>query len=514
MYPGTYAAKTPDKAAVIMAGSGRTVTYRELDDNSAQLAQALHDLGLRPGDTVAMLSDNAPECFEIYWAALRSGLYLTAINRHLTAEESAYIVNDSDARVLIAAASLGEQALQVRAQSTGIEQAYTFGGSLDGFSSYDDLLASAGDRRLSEQPRGQDMLYSSGTTGRPKGVKPPLPTIPVDQPGDPLTGLVGQVFGINDADVYLSPAPIYHAAPLRWCGAVHSYGGTVVMMEKFGAQEALEAIQQHGVTVVQMVPTMFVRMLQLGDERLSYDVSSLRLVVHAAAPCPPEVKEAMIEWVGPKLVEYYGSTEGNGLAFISSQDWARKRGSVGRSALGPAHICDDDGVELPTGEIGTVYFERDVRPFEYHKDPEKTKAAEHPQHSNWTAVGDVGYLDDEGFLFLTDRKAFTIISGGVNIYPQEVEDILTLHPKVHDVAIIGIPNPDFGQEVKAVVQLKDGVEATPETAQELIDYTLERVAKFKAPRSVDFIDELPRTPTGKLVKRKLVDSYTQAGATS
>jgi len=514
MYPGTHAQTTPDKPAVIIAGSGRTLTYRELDESSARLAKALHDLGLRRGDVVAMLSDNAPECFEIYWAALRSGLYLTAVNRHLSADEAAYIVNDSDARVLIASAALGDLAEKVRSASPLLEGAYVFGGMLPGFASYGELLASVGSERLGEQPRGGDMLYSSGTTGRPKGVKPPLLEISVDQPVDPLTGLVGAAFGVNDSDVYLSPAPIYHAAPLRWCGAVHAFGGTVVMMEKFDATLALEAIEHYGVTIAQMVPTMFVRMLQLGDAKDAYDVSSLRLLIHAAAPCPTEVKQAMIDWVGPKLVEYYGSTEGNGLAMITSQEWLTKPGSVGRSMLGPVHICDDEGAELPPGEIGTVYFERDVRPFAYHNDPEKTRAAEHPEHASWTAVGDVGYVDEDGFLFLTDRKSFMIISGGVNIYPQEVEDVLTLHPRVLDVAVIGIPNPEMGEEVKAVVQLKPGQVGTPEIADELIAYVRERVAHYKAPRSVDFVDDLPRTPTGKLVKRKLVDSYTKTGASS
>ncbi len=509
MYPGTHAQTTPDKPAVVMAGSGRALTYGELDENSARLAKTLHDLGLRKGDVIAMLSDNAVECFEIYWAALRSGLYLTAVNRHLTADEAAYIVNDSESRVLFSSAALGDLAEEVRAASSVVEHAFAFGGGLAGHTSYAELLESAGSERLAEQPRGGDMLYSSGTTGRPKGVKPPLPSIDVDQPGDPLTGLVGAAFGVNDKDVYLSPAPIYHAAPLRWCGAVHAFGGTVVMMEKFDPIAGLEAIQKYGVTVAQMVPTMFVRMLQLGEAKDAYDVSSLRLLVHAAAPCSAEVKQAMIDWVGPRLVEYYGSTEGNGLTMISSQDWLTKRGSVGRSMLGPVHICDDDGVELPPGEIGTVYFERETRPFEYHKDPEKTRQAEHPDHANWTAVGDVGYVDEDGFLYLTDRKSFMIISGGVNIYPQEVEDLLTLHPRVLDVAVIGVPHPVMGQEVKAIVQLKPGETGSPEVAQELIDHVRARVASYKAPRSVDFVDDLPRTPTGKLVKRKLVEGYTE-----
>ncbi|MUL64495.1 acyl-CoA synthetase [Mycobacterium sp. CBMA 234] len=508
MFPGTHALATPDKPAVIMAGSGRQLTYRELDDSSRQLAVALADLGLVKGDVIAMLSDNAAECFTIYWAALRSGLYLTAVNFHLTADEVAYIVNDCDAKVLIAAGGLGELAEQVRAFVPGVEHAYSFGGALNGFDSYAELLASAGDRTLDDQPRGSDMLYSSGTTGRPKGIKPPLLPIQVHEPGDPITGLLGSAFGITADDVYLSPAPIYHAAPLRWCGAVQAHGGTVVVLERFKAETTLAAIQQYGATAVQVVPTMFVRMLQLSEEgRASYDVSSLRLAIHAAAPCPPDVKQAMIDWWGPILVEYYSSTEACGFTVISSPEWLDKRGSVGRSMLGPVHICDEGGAELPTGETGLVYFERDVRPFEYHNDPAKTKEAEHPGHCNWTTVGDIGYVDPDGYLFLTDRKSFMIISGGVNIYPQEVEDALTLHPAVFDVAVIGIPDPAMGQQVKAVVQLRDGVEPSAELAEQLIAHARTKVAAFKAPKTVDFVDSLPRTPTGKLVKRTLVERY-------
>ncbi|TSE01133.1 acyl-CoA synthetase [Skermania sp. ID1734] len=506
MYPGTYAQTTPDNPAVIMAGSLRQLTYRELDDSSRRLAVALHDLGLRKGDVVAMLSDNAVECFTIYWAALRSGLYLTAINFHLTAGEAAYIVDDCDAKVLIASGSLDGLAEQVRALSPGVAHAYSFDGELTGFDSYDELLASAGDRELTEQPRGSDMLYSSGTTGRPKGVKAPLLPIAVDQPGDTLTALAGQAFGFNADDVYLSPAPIYHAAPLRWSGVVHAYGGTVVVMERFRAEDALAAIGQYGVTVTQMVPTMFVRMLQLDEQtRSGYDVSSLRLAIHAAAPCPQDVKQAMIDWWGPILVEYYSCTESNGLTLISSPEWQTKRGSVGRSMLGPVHVCDDDGAEVPAGEIGVVYFEREARPFEYHKDPDKTKDAEHPDHPNWTTVGDIGYVDADGYLYLTDRKSFTIISGGVNIYPQEVENALTMHPAVFDVAVIGVPDPALGQQVKAVVQLRDGIEPSDQLAQQLIAHAKTTVAAFKSPKSVDFVTNLPRTETGKMVKRRLLE---------
>lgn len=512
MFPGTHAATNPEKPALIMTGSGRVVTYGQLEERSARLARALHDLGLRTGDVFAMVSDNAAEALELYWAALRSGLYVTAVNHNLAADEAAYIVNDCDARVVIASAGVRPLAEAIIAETPGVDHRFVFGGDAEGHASYEELLAGAGEP-LATMPRGSDMLYSSGTTGRPKGVKPPLLPIQVNEPGDPLTGLAGVAFGLNPDDVYLSPAPIYHAAPLRWCGIVHAYGGTVVMMEKFNPTEALRAISEHGVTVLQMVPTMFVRLLQLPEEvRAAADTSSVRLAVHAAAPCPPEVKQAMIDWWGPILLEYYGSTEGNGMALISSPEWVAKPGSVGKSVLGPVHICDEVGVELPSGEVGTVYFERETVPFSYHKDPEKTAAAQHPEHPTWTAVGDLGYVDEDGYLFLTDRKAFMIISGGVNIYPQEVENVLTLHPAIYDVGVIGVPDVEFGEQVKAVVQLQEGYAPSDELAAELIDYVRERLAHYKAPRSVDFAESLPRTPTGKLVKGELKKKYVQVAA--
>ncbi|WP_183093161.1 acyl-CoA synthetase [Nocardioides stalactiti] len=506
MYPGVHAAQTPDKPAVVMAGSGRVLTYGQLDDNSAALASALHGLGLRKGDVVALLADNAAECFEVYWACMRSGLYITPVNRNLTADEVAYIVNDSEAKVLVVSAALRELAEKVRPE-VEVAGAYSFGGEVAGYDSYEDLLAGAGPR-LSDQPRGSDMMYSSGTTGRPKGVRQAMIPIQVDQPGDPITGLLGGVFKCGPDDVYLQPAPVYHAAPLKWSGSIQALGGTVVMMEKYDAEQALALIAEHKVTVAQFVPTMFVRMLQLPEEvRAKYDVSSLRLAVHAAAPCPPEVKQAMIDWWGPVVFEYYGSTEQNGITFISSPEWLQKRGSVGKAMIGVARICDDEGNELPAGEVGTVYFERDARPFEYHNDPDKTREATHPVHETWTAVGDLGYLDEDGYLFLTDRKAFTIISGGVNIYPAEVESVLTLHPRIFDVAVIGVPDAVMGQAVKAVVQLKDPADASAELEQEIIDYARERIAHFKAPRTVSFVDHIPRLPTGKLVKREIEQMF-------
>ena len=499
MYPGTWAARTPDKPALVMAGSGRTLTYAELDERSLRLAHVLRDAGLVVGDVVALLSDNRPEAYEVYWAALRSGLYVTAVNHHLSAEEVSYIVRDCGAKALVVSPAKSDLAADL---DVDVDLLLTFE------ESYDAALAGASSEPLPEQPHGDDLLYSSGTTGRPKGIKPPLPQIAVDEPGYVYPTVFGGLYGFDEETVYLSPAPVYHAAPLRFGGVIHALGGTLVMMERFDAEGALAAIERHRVTHTQMVPTMFVRLLKLPDDvRASYDVSSLRTVVHAAAPCPVEVKRAMIDWFGPIIHEYYASTESNGATFIDSETWLRKPGSVGTALMGVIRICDDAGAELGPGEVGTVFFEREERTFSYHNDPERTRATQHPVHESWTTVGDLGYVDEDGYLFLTDRAAFMIISGGVNIYPQEVEDLFSLHPAVSDIAVIGVPDDEMGERVVAFVEPAPGVVAHDALAAELTAYAREHIAHFKVPKEFHFRDDLPRTPTGKMVKGRLREEY-------
>jgi long-chain acyl-CoA synthetase len=510
MYPGTYAAQVPDKIAAVMAGTGESISYGELERRSAQLARVLHQAGLRRGDVVALLTENSLRALEVYWAALRSGLYITAVNYRLKADEVGYIVNDSGAAALVISAAQAATATAIHELgSPAVKLRLAFGGAVPGYDGYEETIAAAPDAPPKDQPRGATMLYSSGTTGRPKGVRPPLPEAQVDGPAESLVELARLAFGFDENAIYLSPGPIYHAAPLRFCGAVQALGGTVVMMPRFDAEQALRAIQDHRVTHAQFVPTMFVRMLKLPREvRDRYDITSLRVAIHAAAPCPVEVKQQMIGWWGPVLVEYYAGTEGNGMTAIDSGTWLTRPGTVGRPILGTVRICADDGTELPAGQTGGVYFEQDDIPFTYHNDPAKTRAAQHPDHPTWTTLGDIGYVDQDGFLFLTDRKAFTIISGGVNIYPQETENVLALHPAVHDVAVIGVPDPEMGEAVAAFVQAAAGVVPGPELEQEIIAFVKSKIAGFKAPRTVHFVDDLPRSEAGKLVKSELKAKYS------
>ena len=504
MHPGVHASATPDKAATIMAGSGEVVTYGQLEARSNQLAHLLRSLGLRLGDGIVVCMENNARYHEVCWAAQRSGLYYTAASSRLTPGELAYVVSDCGAKVLVLSADLGHLAAALADGAPGLVARYVVGGAADGYESLDAAVAGRPTTPIDDEAEGADMLYSSGTTGRPKGVKPPIKGKALGE----LDGLVLLCRGLYgfDADTrYLSPAPLYHAAPLRFTMATHRIGGTVVVMEHFDPVAYLRLVEEHAVTHTQLVPTMFVRMLKLDPaQRDAHDLSTLRCAIHAAAPCPIPVKERMIEWWGPILHEYYAGTEGNGFCAISSEEWLDHKGSVGRNLLGPIHILDDEGSELPPGRAGTVYFEGGPR-FEYHNDPEKTAGSRTGE--GWSTLGDIGRLDEEGFLYLTDRKADLIISGGVNVYPQEAENVLTMHPKVTDVAVFGVPNEDLGEEVKGVVQPADGVDAGPELEQELIAFCRGRLSPVKCPRSIDFRSELPRHPTGKLYKRLLRDEY-------
>jgi long-chain acyl-CoA synthetase len=505
MYPAIHAAVEPDRPAYIDSDTGDALTYRQLDDRSLRLANHLRSHGLTRGNVVCILATNAPEYLVAYWACLRSGLYATGVNHHLSVDEAAYIVNDSGANALIVSADLDALSVGVLGLSPAIVIALAWGGIVEGFDDYESVLAQASAAVPTDQPRGSDMLYSSGTTGIPKGVRPPLPARQVGDEGDPFINAFKAMYGFAPDTVYLSPAPLYHAAPLRFCGFVTSLGGTLVVMKKFEPQAALDAIARFRCTHSQWVPTMFVRMLKLPERaRAEANVSTMRVAIHAAAPCPPEVKQAMIDWWGPILYEYYGSTEGNGVTFVDSAQWLAHPGTVGKAGIGIAHICDEDGISVPAGETGTVYFERETLPFSYHNDPDKTAAATHPLHPTWTAVGDLGHLDEEGFLYLTGRKAFTIISGGVNIYPQEIENCLTMHPAVLDVGVVGLPDDDLGERAVAIVQVVAGVVGGDLLAGELLDHVAGRLARYKVPRSVVFRSSMPRTPTGKLIKSELL----------
>jgi len=506
LHPYIHARRTPDKPAYIMAGGGEVVTYRQLDERSNRVAQMFRARGLKPGDHIALFMENNPRFFEICWGAQRAGLVYTPASSRLTAAEIDYIVGDCGARLFITSKALEATAVELRTLMPGVSARLMVGGAIDGYESFEDVVAAFPATPIADEVAGQDMLYSSGTTGRPKGVKTPLLMEKIDAV-NPLLDFSRKLYEIDENTIYLSPAPLYHAAPLRFNMTIMRLGGTSVIMEHFDAEEFLKLVPKHRITHSQLVPTMFVRMLKLPEAvRARYDMSTLRCAIHAAAPCPVPVKEAMIAWWGPIVWEYYGGTEGNGLTMASAREWLAHKGTVGRAIVGKLKIVGDDGEELPAGESGTVYF-AEGREFAYHNDPQKTAESRHSR--GWTTLGDVGYVDAEGFLYLTDRKAFMIISGGVNIYPQEAENLLVTHPKVVDVAVFGVPNEDFGEEVKAVVQPRDMREAGPDLAEELLAWCRQHLSAIKCPRSIDFEAELPRHPTGKLYKRLLRDRYWQ-----
>ena len=497
MYPGAFVESQPDKPALVMAGSGFIQTFAELDAAANRLSRLLRSVGVRPGDHVAICMENHDRYFEVVWGCRYAGAVYTACSSRLTSSELRYVINDCGAVVFITSAYKAEQAAEIRSDIPAVTVRLMLDTVIDGYDSYESAVGTQSSLPLDEERvAGTDMLYSSGTTGRPKGVTRSFVAQPLETTPSSVAQVLQALFGASSDSVYLSPAPFYHAAPLRFSMAAQAIGATVVAMEHFDAEWYLQLVERHRATISQVVPTMFVRMLKLDpDVRGQYDVSSLRCVIHAAAPCPVTVKRQMIEWFGPILDEYYAGTEGNGFVFCNSDMWLAHPGTVGTPINCVVHICDDDGEELPRGEPGTVYFEGGET-FEYHNDAEKTSSSRHVR--GWTTLGDVGYLDDDNFLYLTDRKAFMIITGGVNVYPQEAENLLVTHPKVIDVAVIGVPNDDFGEEVKAVVQpvvMPQSDDQATALASELIAFCRCELADVKCPRSVDFRDELPRHPT-------------------
>ena len=510
-YLGSRARSNPDKPAVINASSDQVLSYRELDERSNRLAQWLYGQGLRRGDHMAVVLENNLRYFEVCWAALRSGLGVTPISRFLTPDEAAYIVADSQSQVVVSSYAMRDLASALTERMPGCRCRLVVDGPVVGWASYEEAIDSQPCEPLAQEWAGWIMLYSSGTTGRPKGIVRAEPQGLIDQGLEPTWVASRRIFDVSPDMVYLSTAPLYHAAPLTFSLATQFFGGTVVFVDKFDAAGSLAVIERYRVTHSQWVPTMFVRLLKLPDaERKAHDLSSHRVAIHAAAPCPVEVKHRMIDWWGPILREYYGASEGIGNTYIDSADWLAHPGSVGRTTGAALHICDDQGLELPPGEIGLIYFENPSPPFHYHNDPDKTRAAQHPLHSTWHTAGDIGYVDSQGYLYLTDRRSFMIISGGVNIYPQAIEDALALHPSVADVAVIGVPSQEMGEDVKAVVEAAAGAEPSEALALELIDFLRDKVARYMLPRSVDFVDRLPRSPTGKLFKSALRERYWPA----
>jgi long-chain acyl-CoA synthetase len=498
----------PDRPAVILHPSGEQVSFDELEARANRLAHNFRGAGLVEGDTVAVLMENNEHLHAVMWAARRSGLYYAVINTHLTPPEAAYIVDNSGAKAVIGARGMRKvcEGLAEHLPNGLPDLLMIADDDLDGWQRYPECVSDQPITPITDEVEGDLLQYSSGTTGRPKGIRRELPHVPPPEAPNVLSALL-MAIGMTPDSVYISPAPLYHTAPCLWTMAAQAMGVTTVVLQKFDPEGALDAIQRHGVTHGQFVPAMFVRMLKLPESvRNSYDLSSLKRVVHAAAPCPVDIKKQMIDWWGTIVDEYYSSSEGAGITFITAEDWLAHPGSVGKPLLGEAHILDENGEQVPAGEAGQIYFDMGEMGFVYHNDPEKTAAAR--DKHGWVTVGDVGYLDEDGYLFLTDRKHHMIISGGVNIYPQEAENLLVTHPKVLDAAVFGIPDDEMGQSVKGVVQTLDPADATDEFAEELLAWLRERLAHYKCPRSISFEAQLPRTDTGKLYKQELIKKYS------
>jgi len=503
---GVWAAQTPDRPAIIDAETGEVITFAGYEDISNRIAHIARRAGLSAGDMAAVMMENRADFLPIFWGLMSAGLRVTPIPTHLTKSEVDYIIADCGAKLLLTSRAMQGVAETLDLSALAPEARLMHDGGAPGFVDLRARMEEMPEGPIPDRAEGIEMLYSSGTTGRPKGVYKPMPQGEFGYPPAALISVVSR-YNLGPHVVYLHPSPLYHAAPLNFSIRVGRLGGCVVVVRKFDAETCLKLIEKYKVTHSQWVPTHFNRLLRLPQEvRAKYDLSSLTLAIHAAAPCPPDVKRAMIDWWGPVIVEYYAGSESNGQCYITSAEWLERPGSVGRAVVGQLHICDEDGNELGPNEIGTIYFGGGST-FEYHNDPEKTAGTRHP--NGWTTIGDVGYVDEEGYLYLTDRKSFMIVSGGVNIYPAEVEALLVSHPKVADAAVFGVPNEDFGEEVKAVVEVAEGAEASDALAAELMAFCRAHLSHVKCPRSLDFIDEMPRGDNGKLYKKTLREPYWQ-----
>jgi long-chain acyl-CoA synthetase len=500
----TIAAQTPDRTAAIEP-DGAVVSYAGLAARADRLGRGLQALGLAPGSTVAGMLPNGADALALFFAALQTGLYVVPVNWHLTAAEIAYILGDSEACAFVAHERFGDVAAAA-ADQAGIERRARFAvGDIPGFAPLADLGA-GGTGRPGERTTGAPMLYTSGTSGRPKGVRRALSGEDPDAV-PPFTTWFFAIFGLKpyDGHVHLCCSPLYHTAVLNFATISITLGHPVVLMDRFDPEALLGLVERHQVTSSHMVPTQFRRLLELPDPvRSRYDLSSLRCMIHAAAPCPTDVKRRMLDWWGPVVTEYYAATEGGG-SVITAQEWLARPGSVGTAWPGSeVRVLDDNGDDLPTGQPGLVYMRMGTSTFDYYKDEEKTLAS---RARGMFTVGDIGYLDADGYLYLCDRKGDMIISGGVNIYPAEIESELSCHPAVDDVAVFGIPHDEWGEEIKAVVQPAGWITPGPELTASLLDFLDGRIATFKLPRTIDYVAELPRDPNGKLYKRRLRDPY-------
>lgn len=485
----------PNKIAMVAPNSDK-ITWKMLNNASIAVANILQRSGVTPGQVVSLMMENRAEYMIVMWAALRFGVYIAPINWHLKEDEVAYIVSDSDSVLVISSDQHDPITSLLAIPCINIDEPHIIGVIQQALASEEHISPNF------TQTEGQVMFYSSGTTGKPKGIRRPTVNRDFGTP-PPVDGFIAASYGLDSNSIYLSPAPMYHAAPLNWSLAVLRLGGCLVTMPKFDAEEFLSAIDKHRITHTQLVPTMFVRLLALpSDVRSQYDLSSLQMAVHAAAPCAPEIKKAMLAWWGNIIHEYYGGSEANGVTALGPEEWLSHQGSVGKAVLGKLHICDEDGNELAANQSGTVYFSG-LPDFEYYKDPEKT--CEAYNYKGYSTLGDIGHMDEDGFLYLTDRRAFTIVSGGVNIYPQEIENILILHPKVADVAVLGMPNPEFGEEVVAVIEPVTMPESVADFADTISRYCKDKLAGFKCPRQIILQAQLPRMPNGKLLKRLIKD---------